>query len=54
MNRLDEEASPLDPLTAEEDRDVFGDVKLFLKDDKSDQRSMERLYQVIQNRKVKK
>jgi hypothetical protein len=54
VNRIDETADTLTPLTAEEDRKVFGDVKLFLKDDKSDQRSMERLYQVIQSRKVKK
>ncbi|HEX5656049.1 MAG TPA: hypothetical protein VFX59_02595 [Polyangiales bacterium] len=52
VNRTNVDATALDPLTAEEDRDVFGDVKLFLKDDKSDQRSMERLYQVIQHRKA--
>ncbi|MET0287935.1 MAG: hypothetical protein ABW352_25825, partial [Polyangiales bacterium] len=52
VNRPNLDATALDPLTAEENRDVFGDVKLFLKDDKSDQRSMERLYEVIQNRKA--
>jgi hypothetical protein len=54
VNRPDENADSLTSLSAEEDRDVFTDVKLFLRDDKSDQRSLERLYQVIQNRKVKK
>jgi hypothetical protein len=53
VNRENEDADPLQFLSADEDRDVFSDVKKFLRDDSQDQRSMERLYQVIQHRNVK-
>ncbi|MDB4987482.1 MAG: hypothetical protein JWN04_2660, partial [Myxococcaceae bacterium] len=45
--------APQDPLTAEEDRTVFGTVKGFLYDDDQEKRSLERLYSVIQGRNVK-
>jgi hypothetical protein len=40
-------------LSAEEDRKVFDDVRLFLADDAPGSRSLERLYQVIQNREIR-
>jgi hypothetical protein len=54
VNRRDVTAAPETPLTAEEDRDVFSDVKSFLYDQDQEKRSLERLYTVIQGRKVKK
>jgi hypothetical protein len=52
VNRGDASAPPEQPLSADEDRRAFGEVKTFLRDDSEDQRSMERLYSVIQERKV--
>jgi hypothetical protein len=40
-------------LSTQEDRKVFSDVKLFLADDTPGSRSLERLYQVIQNREIR-
>ncbi|MDB4988753.1 MAG: hypothetical protein JWN04_3931 [Myxococcaceae bacterium] len=52
VNRPDDTALPETPLTADENRDVFGDVQEFLFDDDQEKRSLERLYSVIQGRKV--
>jgi len=54
VNRPDDTAEPVTPLTAEENRDVFSDVKSFLYDEDQEKRSLERLYTVIQGRKIKK
>ena len=53
VNRTDDTASSLTPLTADEDRVVFSKVQSFLYDDDQEKRSLERLYSVIQGRKVK-
>jgi len=54
VNRPDDSAEPETPLTADENRDVFSDVKSFLYDQDQEKRSLERLYTVIQGRKIKK
>jgi hypothetical protein len=54
VNREDPNAQPTTPLTAAEDREVFKKVKAFLYDDSEEQRSLERLYSVIQGRKASK
>ena len=53
VNRTDDTASSITPLTADEDRAVFSKVQSFLYDDDQEKRSLERLYSVIQGRKVK-
>ncbi|MDB4973345.1 MAG: hypothetical protein JWN48_1686 [Myxococcaceae bacterium] len=52
VNRPDATALPDTPLSADENRDVFGDVQSFLYDQDQEKRSLERLYSVIQARKV--
>ena len=54
VNRPDDTAESATPLTADENRDVFSDVKSFLYDQDQEKRSLERLYTVIQGRKIKK
>jgi hypothetical protein len=53
VNRTDDTALPETPLTADENREVFSDVRGFLFDQDQEKRSLERLYTVIQGRKIK-
>jgi len=55
VNRIDTDQPTEVPLTAMEDRKVFGDVKGFLYDgaDGEEKKSLERLYEVIQARSLK-
>jgi hypothetical protein len=50
VNRIDTAAPTAQSLTAEEDRQVFGNIKGFLFDTNGEKRSLERLYSVIQSR----
>jgi hypothetical protein len=52
VNRIDVDQPTEVSLTAEEDHKVFGDVKGFLYDSDDEKRSLERLYHVIQSRKL--
>jgi hypothetical protein len=50
VNRISTDAPTEQPLSADEDRQVFRNIQLFLRDDADEQHSLERLYQVIQAR----